>query len=165
MENEEWRSMPFDGYGSNYEVSNLGRVRRIKILKPCFTKMGYVVQGLFDGKKTRLTRVHQAVAKAFIPNPLRKGDVNHKNGIKTDNRVSNLEWNTREENIQHSYDTGLRLPTPRREENNPNTILTREQVLKIRASPSIASAWKQYPFVCKSLIEKIRTGKAWSWLK
>lgn len=86
---------------------------------------------LSNGKMTRHVPLHRLVAKAYIPNPLKKPTVNHKNGVKTDNRIDNLEWATMSENVQHAYDTGLNLPNKGVE--NGNSKLAEMDVLLIRA--------------------------------
>ncbi|WP_410891373.1 HNH endonuclease [Neobacillus sp. 204] len=80
--------------------------------------------------KIKMMRVHRLVASTFIPNPENKPEVNHKNGVKSDNEVSNLEWNTRIENVRHSYETGLKKAL-KGEENN-NSKLTESDVMYIR---------------------------------
>lgn len=95
----EWRKIG----DSNYSVSSCGTVRndkRNKLVKPFLDRYGY--EKVFLGKGVEST-VHRLVAAAFIPNPEGKPQVNHKNGVKADNRVENLEWTTNAENQIHSY--------------------------------------------------------------
>lgn len=80
-----------------------------RILTPLKHVHGYLFVDMSLNNKIHTSLVARLVAHAFIPNPENKPTVNHINGIKTDNRTSNLEWATHSENMQHSYDTGLRL--------------------------------------------------------
>lgn len=83
-------------------------LRKSRILKQYISDDGYKRLGITMNRKTETTNVHRLVALAFIPNPENKPQVNHINGIKTDNRVVNLEWATVAENVKHAYDTGLK---------------------------------------------------------
>lgn len=107
-----------------HEVSSHGRIRNIeteRVLKPWIHTTGYpMIRLSFKG---RAMRIHRLVAESFIENPLEKKTINHRNGIKTDNRVSNLEWATQTENNIHARKFGL---------NRGVRKLTYEQVLRIR---------------------------------
>ena len=77
-------------------------------MKQQIDKDGYSYVVLYKNKKRKHFKVHRLVAMAFLKNPKNKPEVNHKQGIKSDNRVTELEWNTTSENVQHAYDTGLK---------------------------------------------------------
>lgn len=81
--------------------------RKGKLLKPKKHKDGYLFVTLTKEKSKKNFYVHRLVAEAFIPNPENKPQVNHINGNKTDNTISNLEWVTNAENSRHAYNNGL----------------------------------------------------------
>ena len=98
---ENWKVI--DGYPA-YEVSDLGRVRRIstgKVLKQSNNVDGYKVVTLYSNKVPRQFRVHRLVATAFIPNYEDKPVVNHLDEVVYNNEASNLEWATVKENTNH----------------------------------------------------------------
>ena len=134
---EEWKDVPgFEGY----QVSNFGKVRGIdrlrkgrsglrltrgQELKQILNKKGYPeVRLRKQGCHVRL--VHKLVASAFLTKPESCTQINHINGVKTDNRVENLEWVTQSENQLHAYKLGLQ--PSRSGERNGRAILTDEKV-------------------------------------
>ena len=132
---EIWRDI--EGYDGLYQVSNLGHVKRFykatppRILKASPNSDGYPFVKLYYDGKRKHALIHRLVALAFIPNPDNKPEVNHVDGIKTDNHVDNLEWVTDTENKRHAFATGLQ----RQGEDRPDAKLTAAQVVYIRDNP------------------------------
>ena len=117
---EEWREI---SENENYLISNTGKVRRKNFLtdKPLRDNNGYLVTDLYKDGKRKTVRVHRLVAKEFIPNPSDKPVINHKDGDKYNNNVSNLEWVTSKENSRHAWENGLMKPSyGMKGKSNPN---------------------------------------------
>lgn len=109
---EVWKDI--HSYDGLYKVSNLGRVKSFhygkeNILTPCIDRCGYLSAGLSINGKMKKYTVHRLVCLAFLDNPQNKLEINHKNGIKTDNRLENLEYCTASENRKHAYDNNLMI--------------------------------------------------------
>ena len=100
---EIWKDVV--GYEGKYQISDLGRVKSFigteKILKQQKSKLGYMYIILCNKNVQKRFAVHRLVATAFIPNLDNKKEVNHINEIRWDNRLLNLEWITRTENVNH----------------------------------------------------------------
>lgn len=140
---EIWR--PIIKFNSEYEVSDLGRIRSTfkiiqrscgkthtrvsKILKPSISDF-YEKGAVCVNKKMIPYKLHRLVAEAFIPNTENKPTVNHINGIKHDNRVVNLEWATQKEQMIHATKTGLL--THKKGEEASWSIATEQKVKEIR---------------------------------
>jgi len=133
---EEWRVI--EDF-PDYAVSNMGRVKRItkttntfvgKILKPRLGTARYFQVNLCKDGKARNMFIHRLVLMAFVgPCPINYG-ANHKNGIRTDNELNNLEWTTAKQNSEHAIKTGLWHSNCG--ENNPNSFLKKREVWLIK---------------------------------
>lgn len=128
LPNEKW--VKIGGYEECYAVSNLQRVKAFartwvsgiagviirskpEVLLTQFNSRGYKRVVLTKNGKPKGMLVHRLIAKAFIPNPENKPEINHINGIPSDNRIENLEWVTPSENQIHAYKIGLSTPGKR----------------------------------------------------
>jgi hypothetical protein len=190
MQDEFWKDVI--GYEGIYQVSNTGRVKSLarantyfnprvgkevtRYYKDRFMKVkknrgGYYTAHLRDEENGLETWpvVHRLVAEAFIPNEKNKPTVNHIDGVKTNNHVSNLEWATHSENTQHAFDMGLAKPCRNQKSRfgsaSHQAKLTEQQVIEIRklrgtgmTLTSIAEIYDVY----FSTIHKICKRESWT---
>ena len=116
MEQEQWK--PIQEFNGEYEVSNFGRVRSMKryygvvgrIMPQTIQCKGYYAVTFWMNNKAYCRKVHRLVIEAFTPNPDSLPCINHIDGNKLNNHVSNLEWCTYQANMQHAVRTGLTHP-------------------------------------------------------
>lgn len=166
---ERW--LPVIGYEGIYEVSDHGRVRRIakargatpgRVLSPFKSRKGYLYVELWRGNESHRSAIHHLVLEAFA-NPRPDGcEVNHKNGDKTHNYLSNLEWLTSQGNRNHAREAGLTA----RGERIRAAKLTAGQVIEIRRleGATSADATAAQFGVSRSQVYRIWSGELWAHL-
>ena len=168
---ERW--LPIADYEGWYEVSNLGRIRRTapgkathvgKVLKPIQRRDGYGVANLHRAGITNSgIYIHRIVMEAFAgPCPEGK-EVNHKDGVKSNNHLENLEYLTPQENVCHASESGL---SPRGERHG-RSRLSESEVLSIRIElkERTQSYVAEKHNVSRQAISDIETRKTWGWLE
>jgi len=172
--NEIWRQIR--GYEGLYEVSSEGRIRteyRLHrnqnkktwykdpiIRKPFVHKNGYLFVTLSKDNRVKGFSVHRLVGQAFIPNPKKKPQINHKDLNRANNNAENLEWMTNRENSMHSRRNGFNNSG----EKNGNAKLNEYQVRVIKHCFTLGmkavEIMKYFP-VGKSRLSYIKNNKTW----
>lgn len=154
-----------EGYEGRYYITDNGDVFNIKRsskLSPSVSSTaGYLKISLTNSSGARPTYLlHRLVAMAFIPNPENKREVNHKDGNKANNHVSNLEWATPSENIKHALENGLIKVA--KGEDNYAALLTNDSVLEIFNSNLTPKKLSENYDVDICVIYQIKNGQNWS---
>jgi hypothetical protein len=146
-----------------YMASDKGTAKSVKfgkktILTPQLCRDGYFRVTLRVKNAPKRFLIHRLVAMAFIPNPDNKPCINHKNGIKTDNRVENLEWCTYSENLKHAFANNLACA---KGERNSQHKLTELEVTEIKGSSETLKVLSKIYQVSEATISRVKTGKNW----
>lgn len=159
---EEWRDVV--GYEGLYQVSNCGRVKVVicskKVIKQFINNKGRLVVSLLDlGRNQKTHSVHRLVGIAFVQNPDNKPQVNHIDGVATNNVKWNLEWNTNGENGRHARRIGICKQIA---ETASSAKLTNSQVLDIFKSNLKQSELCLKYGLSSCCVSNIKTGRKWS---
>jgi len=165
MGKEIWNKIIIDDENTKYSISSYGNIRNDitgLILKPFKNHDDYLVITLYHKGKKYLRRINILVAKAFIPNPLNKPTVNHKDGIKTNNYVYNLEWATYSEQNIHAFKMGLMKPKVGEQSHyNKYPETTIHKICKLLEDGYDRKQVSEKLNVPKSLIKHIIGGGSW----
>lgn len=154
------------GYEGLYKISNYGRVKnKDKILKLYHEPNRYYSIGLFKQGARKTFRIHRLVAQAFVDNPENNNEVNHKDGDKTNNNASNLEYVTHKMNSIHAKENNLSCKGSRcgSAKLSEYDVLYIKDRLKKYKHGMYADLAKKYN-VCIQTICSIKTGESWAWL-
>ncbi len=148
------------GY-NDYLISKNGKVYStkngmLKEMSQYVDSLGYLSLRLCEHAKTKLHRIHRLLADTFIDNPNDYPCINHKDGNKMNNELSNLEWCSYSQNNQHAFDNGLKVATNRK--------LNPLQVSIIRHSFDDMNDYQiaKYMPISRRVINDIRSGKTWA---
>lgn len=167
---EKWK--PISNYEDFYEVSDKGNVRRIgsnTVLKPNFTNKGYLKVSLSVKSNVKQFNIHRLVAEAFVHNEYNKPQVNHIDGNKLNNYISNLEWVTNQENRTHAVQNSLHKVTFG--EQRFNSVLTDDDVRFMKRNYKQgrgnmnSNYFAKKHNVSKQTIINIINGKKWTHIK
>ena len=177
---EIWKDIPdFEG---SYQVSNMGRVRSVdrvvtfkdgstrkykgRVRKPFIDNKGYEQVKLYINGRCNGKSVHRLVLGAFKPHAnMNNLDVNHMDGDKLNNHLTNLEWLTRHDNILHAYDIGLVV---NKGERGHNAKLTNVEVIEILQRLDTGESQEDIALdygVSQGCISKINVGIRWESVK
>jgi hypothetical protein len=158
--------VPIKDFEGIYTINRKGEISsryfKNKILKHVVDGQGYYMINLWKNKKPKSVRAHRILAKTFLPNPENKTYVNHIDGNKLNNDLSNLEWSTPSENMQHAYDTGLNKGP--RGELSGHHKLTNSDIEFIRANKGVLTGMQLADkfSIRRKHVYKIQSRKAWS---
>lgn len=175
---EVWKEHP---EFTDYAISNMGRVKRVtpyktgrgdknirqgKLLSLCKNKWGYLFVCLRKNGFKKMDKVHRFVLETFIGPCPKNHECNHKDGDKKNNKLSNLEWTTKSENLKHAYRIGLKKTTFVKGEQNGSSKLKEFEVLQIRKLLSEGNLTQrkisQIFKVSGTIVYKIKYGIIWS---